>query len=57
METSTKKKLFNNMITSFLGLSFLVMIISLIGNLLGWQATFTRVNSITGEIEKYRVYL
>ncbi|HHT37859.1 MAG TPA: AbgT family transporter [Mollicutes bacterium] len=52
METSTKKKLFNNMITSFLGLSFLVMIISLIGNLLGWQATFTRVNSITGEIEK-----
>ena len=28
------------------------MIVSLIGNLLGWQASFTRINSITGELEK-----
>lgn len=52
METSTEKRLFGNIITTFLGLTLLVMIVSLIGNLLGWQASFTRINSITGELEK-----
>lgn len=52
METSKKKRLFNNVILSFLGLTLLVMILSLIGNALGWQAAYTRINSVTGNVEK-----
>lgn len=52
METSKKKRILGNMITSFLGLTVLVMVVSLIGNMLGWQATYTRIDSVTGGMEK-----
>lgn len=52
MNTSKKKRIFSNIIVSFLGLMLLIMVISLIGNNMGWQATFTRVNSVTGGLEK-----
>lgn len=52
METSKKRRLFGNIITSFLGLTLLIMIISMIGNYFGWQATYTRINSVTGSLEK-----
>jgi aminobenzoyl-glutamate transport protein len=52
METTKKKRLFGNMITSFLGLTLLIMIVSAIGSALGWQASYTRINSVTGSMEK-----
>ncbi|MDD2202843.1 MAG: AbgT family transporter [Bacilli bacterium] len=51
MNTPKKKRIFSNIIVSFLCLIFLIMLISLIGNSMGWQATFTRVNSVTGALE------
>jgi aminobenzoyl-glutamate transport protein len=51
MKTSKKGRLFNNLITSFLGLTLLVMVISLIGHIFGWQATYTRINSVTGNLD------
>lgn len=52
METTKKRRLFDNMITSFLGLTLLVMIVSAIGSALGWQASYTRINSVTGSMDK-----
>jgi aminobenzoyl-glutamate transport protein len=52
METSKKKRLMGNIITSFLGLTLLVMVVSLIGNVFGWQSTFTKINPVTGNLEK-----
>lgn len=52
METTKKRRLFGNMITSFLGLTLLVMIISAIGSALGWQASYTRINSVTGSLDR-----
>ena len=50
MVTSKKRRLFNNVITSFIGLTLLIMVISLIGSVLGWQATYTRISSVTGAL-------
>ncbi len=52
MGTSKKKRLFNNVILTFLGLTIFVMLLSLVGNALGWQATYSKINSVTGNIEK-----
>lgn len=52
MEASKKKIFLGNIIVTVMGIIFLVMIISLIGNALGWQATYTRINAVTGNIEK-----
>jgi aminobenzoyl-glutamate transport protein len=52
MDTSKKRRLFSNIITSFIGLIILVMIISFLGSVLGWQANYTRINAATGGIEK-----
>lgn len=52
METSKKRKILGNVIVSFIVLTILVMIISLVGNMLGLQATYTRINSVTGNLEK-----
>ncbi|MDD2469481.1 MAG: AbgT family transporter, partial [Bacilli bacterium] len=52
MDDSKKKRIFSNVICSFLGLTLLTMIMSLIGNIFGWQATWTRINPVTGNLEK-----
>ena len=52
METSKKKRLFNNVILTFLSLTIFIMLLSLLGNALGWQATYSKINSVTGNIEK-----
>lgn len=52
MNTSKNKKLFNNIVTSLFGLTILTMVISLIGSALGWQAAYTKINSVTGILER-----
>ncbi len=52
METSKKRHLFGNAIWSFIVLTLFVMILSLIGNALGWQDSYIRINATTGATEK-----
>lgn len=52
MNNSNKKHFFGNIIFSFVILIIFVMIASFIGNALGWQVAYSKVNSVTGAIEK-----
>ena len=45
------KKLLNNSIFFFIVFTLIVIIISKIGYLLGWQAVYMRINPITGNLE------
>ena len=52
MNSSNKKHFFGNILFSFVLLTIIVMIVSFIGNALGWQVAYSKVNSVTGAIEK-----
>ena len=47
-----EKKFLNNSVFFFIFSTLLVIIISGIGHLLDWQATYTRINPVTGNLEK-----
>ncbi|MFA5408377.1 MAG: AbgT family transporter [Bacilli bacterium] len=49
---ASKKRVFSNIIGSFFLLILAVMIISLIGSTFGWQASYVRINSVTGLLDK-----
>lgn len=55
MDNTKKKRMFGNVVFSFIGLTLLTMIISFIGNAFGWQATMNRINPVTGSLEKTAV--
>lgn len=52
MEEPKKRRLSGNVIATLLLSMSIIMIMSFIGNALGWQASYTRVNAVTGNLEK-----
>lgn len=52
MDAFKRRTLSGNIVTTFLFLILLTMIISLIGNVMGWQSSYIRINPITGDIDK-----
>ena len=50
-----RKSWLNNAILFLMSLILLVIILSVIGSLLNWQGTYSRLNTVTGNVDSYLV--